>query len=179
MPQLDLSQIKTGCEKLELSTAGGYDSVDVRLPDAGSPYKAQGSKHEHSERYDTTPERMHEQDHEDPVQLHLMTLQQYEQGLIDVLKDLSYDIPEDNPEEFEPVEPVDPELLLYAIKAENEMLYSELAEEKRRKNELQQIILDNNEERLKNELKLGQLGKYKAENADLLKTQAFLLSELK
>lgn len=108
---------------------------------------------------------MHEQDHEDPVQLHLMTLQQYEQGLIDVLKDLSYDIPEDNPKEFEPV---DPELQLYAIKAENEMLYSELAEEKRRKNELQQIILDNNEERLKNELKLGQLGKYKAENADLL-----------
>lgn len=114
---------------------------------------------------------MQEQDQEDPVQLHLMTLQQYEQGLIDVLKDLSYDIPEDNPEEFEPVEPVDPvdpELQLYAIKAENELLHSELAEEKRRKNELQQIILDNNEERLKNELKLGQLGKYKAENADLL-----------
>lgn len=160
------------------------ESVDIHLPKTERQNTfILKSKLENSERFDlsTTPE-MHDPNRElqlndlepetevqEPIAKHIMTLQQFEQGLINILE--SYPGPQEKQDDFDLEEQEndpDPAQVIDQINAENEILQSELITETNRRKELQDIIGNLKEDVKRKELTLDILSKVKTENDELL-----------
>ena len=111
-----------------------------------------------------------EMDNEEIINNHILTLQQYEQGLIDILGEEPVVYEKDDFDVDTDQNEIDPQRELEQIKTENEILQSELQQETKRRKELQNIIVNLTEDSKRKDLTLDYLSKTKQENDELLST---------